>query len=210
MNFNINLENINYIKIVYKDRNGDTHSTKATIKTLGEREIYACTKKEEGISINTPQDIMLSFISNNGIYRTSTTLKYIVFEEPFLYFAMKSPEGMNYEQNREYFRVKSSETVVITYTKDDSICTVSCKSHDISATGIMVELDSEIDFPEDVSLKIIFDDREIKTEAKFIRIGREDDKINAAFSFINLAETSMDFISKKCIQKQIEEKRNKL
>ncbi len=210
MNFNLNLDNINYIKIVYCDREGSTRCIKATIKNLGEREIYACAKIENGISIQTPQDIMLSFISDNGLYRTNTVLKYIVFQEPFVYFAMKAPEGLDYQQNREYFRVKSSEKVLINYIKNEEKQTVTCLAHDISANGIRVELDSRIDFPEDVSLKIIFENKEISTDAKFIRIDEEDDILKAAFYYTNLKEQDRDFISQQCIKRQIEEKRSKI
>ena len=44
MKFNLNLDSINYIKIVYSDRNGSPHCVKAAIKRMGEKEIFACAK----------------------------------------------------------------------------------------------------------------------------------------------------------------------
>ena len=105
MKFNLNLDNINYIKIVYKDRDENTCCTKAAIKNMSEREIFACAKFEEGLNIQTPQEISLSFVCENGLYRTNTTLKYLEKDAPYIFFGIKTPLGLEYQQNREYFRV---------------------------------------------------------------------------------------------------------
>ena len=91
MKFNLNLDSINYIKIVYQDENSSTRCTKAAIKRMGEREIFACAKFEDGLNIKTPQDILLSFICDNGLYRTTTPLKFIESEPPYVFFTIKTP-----------------------------------------------------------------------------------------------------------------------
>ena len=132
MKFNLNLDNINYIKIVYKDKNDNACCTKAAIKNMSEREIYACAKFEDGLYIEFPQEISLSFVCDNGLYRTNTTLKYVENKNPFVFFYIKTPFGIEYQQNREYFRVRMDEDVIMTFNQTS----VACKVHDISANGI--------------------------------------------------------------------------
>ena len=113
MKFNLNLDNINYIKIVYKDKSDTVCCTKAAIKNMNERDIYACAKFENNLFLNTPQEVALSFVCENGLYRTSTTLKSIENDAPYIFFVMKTPVGIEYQQNREYFRVKMNEKAIL-------------------------------------------------------------------------------------------------
>ena len=204
MKFNLNLDNINYIKIVYKDRQDSTCCTKAAIKRMGEREIFACAKFEDGLNIQTPQDILLSFVCDNGLYRTTTTLKYIENDEPYTFFTLKTPEGLEYQQNREYFRVRLEEDAILSYNHN----ILPCKVHNISANGIRLILPEKIDNLDEVSINILFKPRDVKTKAKFVRFDDEDGILKASFKFVDIAENDMDIISQKCIQKQLEYKRN--
>lgn len=209
MSLELKLDNINYIKITYKDRSGIVRCTKAMITTYGEREIYACAKFDKMINIQTPQDVNLSFVSEDGIYRTRTTLKYVRYEDPYIYFAMKSPENMTYEQNREYFRVRINENAIITYKDEDEQKSILCKTYDISANGIRVSLNEDYKFPEEVKIVIFLNNREIKVLTKFIRTDAEDDVLKASFKFKEITMHDMDYISQQCIKKQLEEKRKK-
>ncbi len=206
MKFNLNLDNINYIKIVYKDRQDATCCTKAAIKHMGEREIFACAKFEDGLNIQTPQDVLLSFVCDNGLYRTTTTLKYIENDEPYTFFTLKTPEGLEYQQNREYFRVKLDEDAILSF--NNSI--IACKVHDISANGIRLILPEKIDNLNEVSINILFKPRDVKTKAQFVRFDDEDGILKASFKFVDISENDVDIISQKCIQKQLEYKRNSI
>ena len=203
MKFNLNLDNINYIKIVYKDRDENTCCTKAAIKNMSEREIFACAKFEEGLNIQTPQEISLSFVCENGLYRTNTTLKYLGKDAPYIFFGIKTPLGLEYQQNREYFRVRMEEDVILTIDKTS----VPCKVHDISANGIRVVLPKKLELPEEVMLDILFSPKNVKTKAKFIRTDNEDNTLKASFEFVGMSEADMDLISQKCIKKQLEYRR---
>ena len=203
MKFNLNLDNINYIKIVYKDRDENTCCTKAVIKNMSEREIFACAKFEEGLNIQTPQEISLSFVCENGLYRTNTTLKYLEKDAPYIFFGIKTPLGLEYQQNREYFRVRMEEAVILTFDKTS----VPCKVHDISANGIRVVLPKKLELPEEVMLDILFSPKNVRTKAKFIRTDNEDNTLKASFEFVGMSEADMDLISQKCIKKQLEYRR---
>lgn len=206
MKFNLNLSNINYIKLVYRDSNDAACCTKAAIKHMGEREILACAKFEDGLNIKTPQDVTLSFVCENGLYRTHTTLKYITNEEPYTFFALKVPEGLEYQQNREYFRVLMSEDALLCF--GDRV--IPSKTHDISANGVRLILPEKIDIPEDVVIDLLFRPKGVKAKAKFIRYDDEDEILKASFKFVGLPESEVDIISQLCIKKQLEDKRNSL
>lgn len=203
MKFNLNLDNINYIKIVYKDKSDTVSCTKAAIKNMSEREIFACAKFDDNLFINTPQEVSLSFVCENGLYRTSTTLKYIENDAPYTFFVLKTPMGIEYQQNREYFRVKMDEDAIISFDNE----AIPCKIHDISANGVRLVLLRKFDIPDEVNLDLLFSPKGIKTKAKFIRFDTEDNIPKASFEFLGIADTDRDLISQKCIQKQLEYKR---
>lgn len=204
MKFNLNFNNINYIKIVYKDNSDKTCCTKAAIKSINERDIFACAKFEDGLHIKTPQDILVSFVCDNGLYRTTTTLKFLESEPPYIFFTMKTPEGLEYQQNREYFRVLMEEDVILGF--DGKV--IPAKIYDISANGVSLILPDKIEIPDEVYLDLLFKPKNIKTRAKFIRFDNENDKYKASFKFIDIKNADIDLISQKCIQKQLEYKRN--
>lgn len=206
MKFNLEVENIKYLKIVYKDKNDVGHFTKAAVKSVSEREIIACAKFEDGLNINTPQDVSLSFVCENGLYKSAAQLKFIENSEPYVFFTLKTPEEMEYKQSREYFRVKMDENVILSFGNSS----VSCKIYDISANGIRIKLNEEIEIPKRVKLDILFADKDVKTDAEYIRTDNEDGILKASFCYKNLAENIRDIISQKCIQKQLIDKRNAL
>ena len=206
MNFSLNLDNIKYVKIVYKDIENNAHLTKAAIRTINDRQIYVCAKQEIPLKVKTPQEVTLSFICENGLYRTKTELIYTEYKEPYTFFTIKTPQGIEYQQNREYFRVHMSEKATI-FTSDTKI---SCYIYDISASGIRLNLDKKYDISEKVEIEIDFKDKAIRVKAKFVRFDIDGENIKAAFHFYSMPENIRDIIAQKCIQKQLQDKRNSL
>lgn len=204
MKFNLGLDNINYLKIIYKNTDNTTACTKAAIKRIGEKEIFACAKFEEGLYLNTPQEVSLSFVCINGLYRTNTTLKFIENEPPYIFFTLKTPEGFEYQQNREYFRIKMEENAILSYENT----VLPCKTYDISASGVRLIIPENIENIDEVNIDLLFEPQNVRTKAKFIREDNEDGILKASFKFIDLPESSVDIISQKCIQKQLEYKRH--
>ena len=206
MKFNLNLNNINYIKLIYHSENNTACCTKAAIKFMGEREITACARFEGGLRIETPQEVTLSFICDNGLYRTNTTLKYITNEEPYTFFILKTPQGLEYQQNREYFRVNINEDALLSFNSK----VIACKTNDISANGVRLILPEKFDIPQNVIIDLLIRPNGVKAKAKFVRYDNEDDILKASFSFTGLPENAVDTISQLCIQKQLEYRRNSL
>ncbi len=206
MKFNLNLENINYIKIVYNDSDGVGHYAKAVIKRLGEKEIFACMKYEKELRVPLPQEVSISFACDNALYSAKTTLKLVENEDPYVYFTLNTPQELEYQQNREYFRVKMEEDVLLSFAGT----VMPCKIYDISANGIRLKLDKDIKIPENVMIDILFSPKNVKTKARFIRTDKEDGIIKASFTFVNISESSRDIISQKCIQKQLNDRRRAL
>lgn len=206
MKFNLNLDSINYIKLIYQGSDDKPCCVKAAIKHMGEREIIACTKYENIPNIKIPQNITLSFVCDNGLYRTNTVLKYTDNKDPYIYFIMQTPEGLEYQQNREYFRVAIKEDALLAFNGK----VIPVKTYDISANGVKLALPEKFEIPELVVIDLLLKPKGIKAKAKFIRYDEEDGVLKASFSFVSLPENEVDIISQICIQKQLEYKRNSL
>ena len=86
MKFNLSLENINYIKITYRDPEGVGHVAKAVIKQLSSVDILACMKYEDSVKIPYPQDVQVSIACDNALYKANTTLKFVESDDLYVYF----------------------------------------------------------------------------------------------------------------------------
>ena len=210
MIFNISAENINYVKITYKDKNDFTHCIKAAVKFMSDYELLACAKNEEDLKIAFPQDVELGIACENGLYKTHTTLKNITYEPPYVLFSLSRPEETEYQQNREYFRVKLNEDANIIYKEDENEVTVAAITYDLSANGVRIELDKEMTFPENVRLMLFLPQRTIDVQAQYVRNDNEDQIIKASFRFADIPQSDLDYISQICLQKQLEERRKNL
>ena len=206
MNFDFKQDDIKYVKLQYCDYEGCSYLTRTALRRMGERELCITGKFEEGLNIPTPQQVKIGFACEGGFYSSETELKYFENHPPYIFFVLKTPEKMSYNQKREYFRVKMQEDVLLRCNGK----IYPCKTYDISANGIALILDQKIDIPEEVMIDILFDSKEIKTKAKYIRTDSEEGVLKASFYFINLSEANMDIISQKCIKTQLEHKRNSL
>ena len=209
MKFNLNLENINYIKITYKDRNDFSHCIKASVKSISQRELYVCAKYEEELNIPTPQEVGLSLACEDGLYTSKTTLKSIEFKEEYIFLSLQTPENTDYKQDREYFRVKLEENAIISYLEGEKTKSLNTKTYDISANGVRLILEKPITFPEDVQIEFHFPNRIVHTLAKYVRSDVDDKILKASFSFVDLSVSDADYISQICIQQQLQQRKNK-
>lgn len=210
MKFNLNAESINYLKITCTDDNGFAHYIKAAIRYIGESEVLAAVKKEEDVSISFPQDVDLGIACDNGLYTAKTELKKVEEEPLYKLFLLKRPENFEYQQKREYFRVKLQEDVNIVYEFNGTEKSYSAVTYDISANGVRIELDDDINFPENVKLMLILPGRNIISLAKYIRNDDEDQINKASFQFVEISQSDIDYISQFCLQRQLEERRKNL
>ena len=168
-----------------------------------------CTKCEDDeFRIKTPQNVTVSFACDNGLYRTMVELIHSELRNSYVYFTLKTPEGLEFQQNREYFRVKMTEKAILSFKQNNEIKRVPSTTFDISANGVKLVIPEKYDNLEEVLINIMFDTRDFKSKARFVRYDDEDGILKASFQFIELPNNDVDFISQKCIQKQLEYKRN--
>lgn len=210
MKFDINKENVNYVKISYLDKDNFSHCIKAAVRLIGEFELLVSIKSDDKIFIPTPQSVELGIACDNGLYKAKTVLKKVEYDTPYILFSMKKPEYMELQQNREYFRVKLQENANIIYTKDEQVIQFSSITYDISAKGVRIELEEEVKFPEEVELLLFLENKTIDVSAKYIRTDIDDNIIKASFQFTDISESDLDFISQVCLKKQLEERRKNL
>ena len=169
MKFNLNLNDIKYVKILYKNEQGNPCTTKAALKRANEHEFLACTKFEDGLDIETPQTITLSIICNDGLYRTKTELRKIENDEPYTFFILAPPNGIEYQQNREFFRVNVDFNCKLSSWSKDGDVDITAQTCDISANGVSIIADKEINPVGDSDLSILINGIEIKTRVRFVR-----------------------------------------
>lgn len=207
MKFHFKLEDIKYSKILYKDNNLTPCVIKAGIKRIDEREILACSKYSDSISIETPQEVTLSIICSDGLYRTKTILKKVEKDDPYIFYILNVPQGIEYEQNREYFRVKMacSCKYKISETQEYKV-----ESFDISANGISIIAPTHILSETESELDINLNGRIINTKIQFIRSEKLENEYKLSFTYTKIANSDRDYISQVCLQKQLEQRRNSL
>lgn len=209
MKYDFNIKDIKYLKILYTNENNNPVYVKASVKRMDNREITACIKYEENFSIQTPQDITLSIVREEGLYRAQTKLKSYAFNEPYINFYLETPEDFEYRQNREYFRVTADYDCLYHVKNNDQPATFDTKIFDISASGISIILPAPVFSEEDAEIEILTGERIIKTKVQYIRSEKINNDYKLSFQYTEISDNDRDFISKMCIQKQLEDKRNR-
>lgn len=210
MKFSFKLEEIKYIKISYRNSEGFIDTFKAAMKSLDDQKITTCAKFKETLDINAPQEVDFSVICNDGIYKTKTVLKSIETAEPYVFFILQTPEGIEYQQNREYFRVPVEYNCIYRIRENYDEKEYSATTADISANGVSINLPNHI-ISENLSELIIdIDGIKIVTKVRYIRSEKTDNGYRISFMFSKISELDRDLISQVCIKKQLEEKRKSL
>ena len=210
MSFNLNLENILYMKIMYKDIYGDFCPVKSAIKSINEKEMLICSKYIENLQIEFPQEIMLSIICNDGPYKTKATVRRMEKEEPYIFWFVETPQGLEYQQNREYFRIVAEYDCIYSLKTGENVEEIFSKTVNISANGVSITAEEYAVSSQDAALLININGRKIQTKIKFIRSDKIDDGYKLSFKFTDISEADRDFISQTCIKKQLEDRRNAL
>ena len=208
MKFNFDLEDIKYIKIVCSDNKGNPCSIKGAIKSITEREVMACAKYEDKLDIKTPQNITLSIVCVEGLYRTKTNLKSVYDEPPYMIFAMETPQGMEYEQNREYFRIPAKYECAYYLNDGEKTSCLTSQTSDISANGVSIVLPMHAISEEDCELEMMINERLIRTKVKYVRSEKLENGYKISFTYTKISNHDRDYISQICIKKQLEQKRN--
>lgn len=210
MKFNFDLEDVKYVKILYEGEHSSPNTIKAELKKITSHEISACAKFEEDVIIRTPQDVTLSVVCNNGLYRTKTKLKSVEADAPYLFFYLELPEGMEYHQNREYFRISADYKCVCYIKQGDNVVDYTTKTFDISANGVSVILPERLFSENEAEIDLMIDERFIHSNIKYVRSEDYEGVYKVSYAFDGMAQSDQDYISKVCLQAQMQKKRDNI
>lgn len=209
MKFNLSIENIKYVKILYANMDGNPVSVKAAIKKMDEKEIVTCLRYEEKFDIKTPQQTTLSIICSEGLYRTKTKLKSYLIEEPYIFFFMETPSSLEYQQNREYFRIPAVYNCVYYVKNGEQTETYTTQTVDISANGVSIILPNHVFSEDDAEIEMMVEERLVCAKMRYVRSEKTDDGYKISFTYSDISNRDRDYISQVCIKKQLDDKRNK-
>lgn len=203
MKFDLDIDKIEYLKILLKKDN-NYFLQKAMINTITDTELVASFSVTEKFNIEYPQNVRLSIVAVNGMYYADTILKAARKEISSYLIFLQKPKEIEYRQKRDFFRINSKETAILKFNGK----IIDCFTENVSASGVCLRLSSQIEIPDEVYLELYFKDIRICTKAKLIRVERCNVReVLAAFTFVNMSTQDEDLISKFCIQKQLELKR---
>lgn len=210
MKFNLNLEEIKYAKILYKDTNNKPCVKKAALKRANEREFLICTKFENIVKIDTPQEITLSLVCQDGLYRTKSTLKKVENDEPYTFFIIEPPAGLEYQQNREFFRILVKQDCTYCVHTEAGTVNIPATTYDLSANGISIDIETALLPQEDASIVLNLNGNKIKSRVRFVRKEQIPGGYRLSFFFANITEADRDLISQFCLKKQLEQRRHSI
>lgn len=209
MKFNLSVESIKYVKILYANSDGCPVSVKAAIKKADENELVTCIKQEEALELQTPQTVTLSIICAEGLYRTKTVLKSCLFNGIYNIFCLETPSNLEFQQNREYFRVLGNYKCVYYVNNNGQTAAFDSETADISANGVSIILPVHVFSEEDSEIELMIEERLITAKIAYVRSEKLDNGYKLSFKFTEISNKDKDYISQVCIKKQLEEKRNK-
>ena len=210
MKFNIELEDVKYIKLLCSDSNGDAVVLKAALKSINNREFVSCVKYEDDFSVPANQEIIMSIVCNDGLYRTKTRLKSVYIEEPYIIIVLEAPQGLEYQQNREYFRVSGQYNCAYYVYEGEKVMSFTGQTFDISANGVSIILPVHAFSEEDAEIDIMIDGRTVHSKIKYVRSEKLEDGYKLSFSYSQIKPADRDYISQICIKKQLEQRRNSI
>jgi len=201
------MNDVNYIKIIFNDENNIPNCIKAGVRDISRSIIYASAKFEEDISITTPKYVELGIITDTGLYKAHSELKRVIKEPPYTFFEVKTPESLEFSQNREFFRVRMNENATISYTSNGQEKQIACETYDISANGVRLIVDSLIDIPDVAKITLHMPDKDLITESKLVRTDNDDNTLKVSYHYTFIKESDLDYISKICLKKQLENRK---
>ena len=206
MKFKFDVKDILYVKMLCKDSDDKPCTIKAAIRDISDAEMVVCAKFEDGLNIITPQDITLSIICSDGLYRTQTLLKAIRHEETYSFFYLKLPNGFEYQQNREFFRIPAIFDCKYKYTKDEQEHEIQTETRDISANGVTINL-PYFEVPDEAEINVIVYGIELRINVEYVRTEVCESGYKVSFRYSLISDSDRDLISQVCIKQQLEQRR---
>lgn len=201
MKLNFDLENIKYLKIEYTVDNV-VFVHKLALKEKLENSFIAVMPFDNSISLVAPATVDLSFISSEGLYKTSTVVESINKKDDFIFLEIQNPKTLDYQQNREFYRVLAEYDCVYTMETDKGMESYNAVTYDISRGGISIISEENIIPTREVSIIIYTPEYSIKSYLKFVRCEAFEDAYKLSFIFVDLDEKDEAYLSKLCVKMQ--------
>lgn len=203
MKLNFNLEDIECLKLDFD--NEEYHSSiKLALKEKRENDFLAIAPTHQKVAFDTPQKITLTFICHDGLYKTTTIVNDIYEEDGYKYFVINNPESLDYQQNREYYRILSKYDCIYTIDTGSGIESFNAVTYDISAGGVSIISSENIVPTRETSIVICMPERNLKAHIQFVRCeAYGEDEYKLSFFFVDLSDKDYKFLSDLCVQKQL-------
>ncbi len=203
MKLNFNLDDIKYLKLEYSQDETNL-SAKLALKEKRENDFIAILPITTPFVLHTPQKISLTFVCNDGLYKTLATISEIYRDDEYYNVVIENPETLDYQQNREFYRILAEYDCIYTVETNDGIESFNAVTYDISAGGVSIITEENIVPTRETSIVIFMPERDLKTHLRFVRCeAREDGDYKLSFIFTDLAERDFQMLSELCVNKQI-------
>ena len=202
MKFKLKEEHIKYIEICH-----DSTIIRAEVKSIDEEKILLYAKYNADYLRLKMQEVIVNFICIDGLYRIKSVLRGFEKAEPYLVFVLKTPVEMSFEQKRNYFRIEASNGCICETNIGGAISQYSGVMTNLSANGVCAIFSKYFITDGNCVFKFKLENKEFSLKSKYVRSESYNNSYKVSFTFTDISESDKDFISKICLQKQLENKR---
>lgn len=211
------LSKLKYVKIIYTGLDNHLHEIRTEVKTLEEKSISLRFRYKENFDIQYPQNVIIKFVADSGMYIAKSVLQEIKKVNDYVYFTVLPPKKMVKRQERKYYRINLKQTCIFVATDEEFHSTVFLSQIvDISAGGILIhKLQSMFDsrcvrinvdgFKYFNIILFLETDTVLKLSARYVRQEIADESYRYAFEFTKMTQSDINTISKFVTKKQIEQ-----
>lgn len=203
MELNFNLDSIEYIQLDYIEKE-EVKSIKLALKEKRENYFIAIAPQQDTVHISTPQKVSVSFIGKDNLYRTTTILNATHNENGFTYYTIDNPETLDFQHNREYYRIPAQYDCIYTIETGQGIESFNAVTYDISAGGVSIITSENIIPTRETSIVIFMPDKDLKAHLKFVRCELFEESYKLSFIFTDLTEKEYNLLSEFCITRQLD------
>lgn len=210
-----NFSNLQYIKVVFIDKNDKLCEIQANTNIIDNDMIKLYISKDEKFDLKCPTGVMLKFITKKAIHFAKTILVGIEDDCYELIFLLKMPNKSIQQQNRKFYRINTSRPCVLLLNSDGSNAqTYIAQSVNISKGGVLLgDIESllsdkkrKLELSEKCHCHITMflkHNLKIKSYAKFIRAECINDSYRYAFQFIDMAPTYLKALDTYITQEEL-------
>ena len=202
MKLSFNIDDIKYLELTYTIE-GKEVTSRLALKEKRENDFIAIINESDEKLISTPQKAYLNFVTNDGLYKTNATLKEVIFDNNETTFIIENPLTLDYQQNREYFRILAEYDCIYTIETNDGIESFNATTYDISAGGVSILMNQNLLSIDDASILIFLKDGDLKSHLKFVRSEAFEGAFKLVFEYTDLSEQDFERLTNLCVKKQL-------